>query len=81
MFSVRAQNTMPFNKNYDGNVSSERVGRIYTEQGMTINVDQAKQILEFMYMVAEIALEIAEEGLRKGKSVASNPNRFKSNRE
>jgi hypothetical protein len=72
---------MAHNENFGDRVTPERIIQIYSEGGMTINVDQAKQILEFMYMLADVALDIAEEDLRKEKLSGSNPNGFKTDSE
>ncbi len=69
---------MALNKNHLDQVTPEQIIKIYAEEGMAITVDQAKQILEFMYMIADIALDIAEEKLRKKEPDGSNPNGFKT---
>lgn len=64
-------------KNYFDRVTPEQVIKIYSENDQIITVDQANQIIEFLYMIAEIALdsiekEIQEEKSRKKKSDGSN---------
>jgi hypothetical protein len=63
---------MSLNKNYVGQVTREQVIKNYAEHGHVINVDQANQILEFMYMFADIALEIAEDEMKKENQSGSN---------
>ncbi len=63
---------MGLNKNYLNQVTPEQIIKIYVEGGIVITVDQASQIIEFMYMLAEIDLNIAEAELRKEKPDGSN---------
>jgi hypothetical protein len=44
---------------------------------MVITADQAKQISDFMYMLADIGLDNAEKELREEKSSDSSSNGFK----
>ena len=63
---------MGLNKNYLNQVTPEQIIKIYVEGGIVTTVDQASQIIEFMYMLAEIDLNIAEAQLRKEKPDGSN---------
>ncbi len=72
---------MALKKNYVNQVTPEQVIKNYAEHGQVIIEDQAKQILEFMYMVADIALDIAEKELREEKLRRSNPNGVKTGSE
>ena len=63
---------MGLNKNYLNQVTPEQIIKIYVEGGIVTTVDQASQIIEFMYMLAEIDLNIAEAELRKEKPDGSN---------
>jgi hypothetical protein len=72
---------MALNKKYVNQVTPELVIKTYAEHGQIITVDEAEKIIEFMYMLAEIALDIAEEDLKKEKTDGSNPNGFKTGSE
>jgi hypothetical protein len=63
---------MALEKSYVNQVTPQQVIKIYAAGGINLTIDQANQILEFMYMLAEIALDIAEEELNKEKLDGSN---------
>ena len=55
-------------KNYVDQVTPEKISKIYLENGQIITVDQANQIIEFLYMIAEMALDSIEKEMQKEKS-------------
>jgi hypothetical protein len=63
-------------KKYVDQITPEQVIKIYAEDGVTIAINQAGQIIEFLYMITEIALDIAEEELHEEKLNGSNTNGF-----
>jgi len=44
---------------YVGAIKPETVIKLYKKDGIDLTIEQAKAILEFMYMLAEISLELA----------------------
>ncbi len=56
---------MALDKRYINQVMPEQVIKTYADHGHLITVEEAEGIIEFMHMLAEIALDIAEEKLKK----------------
>lgn len=65
---------MALNKDYVDQVTPEQVIKIYAEDGIVLTIEQAEKIIEFMYMLAEISLEIFERKQTEKRSGGSNSN-------
>jgi hypothetical protein len=63
---------------YTNQVKPEQIIKIFAKDGQVITIDQANKILEFMYMLADMALDIAVKEMRKEKMDGSISNGFKS---
>lgn len=48
---------MPLQSKYVNQVTPQEVIKLYGVEGITLTVEQTNQVLEFMYMIAEFALE------------------------
>jgi hypothetical protein len=69
---------MLLDSEYVNQVRPEQIIKIFAKDGQVITIDQANKILEFMYMLADIALDIAEKemALENAMYVGSNPKRL-----
>ena len=68
---------MSLHRQYVDQVTPDKMIKLYAEDGIVITVDQAEKIIEFMYMLAEMALDILEERVKKEeKDSGSNPCKF-----
>lgn len=50
---------------YENEIQPETIVKIYREDGIEITMEQARGILEFLYMLANIALDNAEKEINK----------------
>lgn len=53
-------------------VTPNQVIKLFADGGQTITVEQANKVLEFMYMLAEVTLEVAEKEILERDLLPTN---------
>jgi len=63
---------MALNNNHVHKIAPIQIIKLYAEEGITISIDQATEILKFMRLLVEMALDKVE-GYPCKKEMGSNP--------